>query len=157
DLHGKAEVLSTKGITRKRFAKATFVPEPAAMNRRDFSSFSSGIRHVDRALDRSSPSVRTCTIMRLSTRPFLVFCLAFPCVGCGRSALLSTDALPLKRVVLYRNGVGYFERSGHVDEEEVRFKMKESEVGDFLATLAVIERGGSSVKAAAFPVADPDE
>ncbi|MGH7281547.1 MAG: hypothetical protein ACRELY_08500, partial [Polyangiaceae bacterium] len=59
--------------------------------------------------------------------------------------------------MLYRNGVGYFERAGHVDEEEVRFKMKETEVGDFLATLAVIERGGSSVKAAAFPVADPDE
>ena len=95
--------------------------------------------------------------MRLSTRGLLAFVLAFPCVGCGRSALLSTDALPLKRVVLYRNGVGYFERAGHVDEEEVRFKMKETEVGDFLATLAVIERGGSSVKAAAFPVADPDE
>ena len=95
--------------------------------------------------------------MRLSTRTLLVALLAFPSIGCGRSALLSTDALPLKRVVLYRNGVGYFERAGHVDEEEVRFKMKETEVGDFLATLAVIERGGSSVKAAAFPVADPDE
>src|SRR5450432_4254262 len=83
--------------------------------------------------------------------------LALPTVGCGRSALLSTDALPLKRVVLYRNGVGYFERSGHVDEEQVRFKMRDSEVGDFLASLAVIERGGSSVRAAAFPVDDPED
>jgi hypothetical protein len=58
--------------------------------------------------------------------------------GCGRSALVSSDALPLKRVVLYRNGVGYFERAGHVEEDEVRFKMKEAQVGDFLATLAVI-------------------
>lgn len=85
----------------------------------------------------------------------LVF--ALPTIGCGRSALLSTDALPLKRVVLYRNGVGYFERSGHVDEQEVRFKMRDTEVGDFLASLAVIEQGGSSVKAAAFPVQDPYE
>ncbi len=62
-----------------------------------------------------------------------------------------------QRVVLYRNGVGYFERAGHVDEEEVRFKMRDTEVGDFLASLAVIEQGGSSVKAAAFPVEDPNE
>ncbi len=93
--------------------------------------------------------------MRLSTRSLLIGLLAFPSVGCGRSALLSTDALPLQRVVLYRNGVGYFERSGHVEDEEVRFKMKETEVGDFLASLAVIERGGSSVRAAAFPLDDP--
>lgn len=93
--------------------------------------------------------------MRKSLRLCALAILTLPSIGCGRSALLSTDALPLKRVVLYRNGVGYFERSGHVDEEEVRFKMKETEVGDFLATLAVIERGGSSVKAAAFPLEDP--
>jgi hypothetical protein len=84
-------------------------------------------------------------------------CLALCAIGCGRSALLSTDALPLKRVVIYRNGVGYFERHGHVEEDEVRFKMRGSEVGDFLATLAVMEQGGSSVKAAAFPLADEEQ
>jgi hypothetical protein len=72
--------------------------------------------------------------------------------GCGRSAIATTDALPVNRVVVYRNGVAYFERSGHVEDNEVRFKMKQSEVGDFLATLAVMERGGSSVRAAAFPL-----
>ena len=34
-------------------------------------------------------------------------------VGCGRSASVQTAAsLPLRRVVVYRNGVGYFEREG---------------------------------------------
>ena len=59
--------------------------------------------------------------------------------------------------VVYRNGVAYFERAGHVDEGEVRFKMKQSEVGDFLATLAVMEQGGSSVRAAAFPLDVDDD
>src|SRR5579872_6870695 len=72
--------------------------------------------------------------------------------GCGRPPVLTTDALPVKRVVVYRNGVAYFERAGHVDRDEVRFKMRQTEVGDFLATLAVMERGGSSVRAAAFPL-----
>jgi hypothetical protein len=76
-------------------------------------------------------------------------------IGCGRSAIVASN-LPLQRVVVYRNGVAYFERGGLIDEPEVRFKMKEGEVGDFLATLAVMEKGGSSVRAAAFPLHDPD-
>jgi len=60
--------------------------------------------------------------------------------------------LPIKRVVVYRNGVAYFERAGHVEKDEVRFKMRQAEVGDFLATLAVMEQGGSSVRSAAFPM-----
>jgi Domain of unknown function (DUF4139) len=74
--------------------------------------------------------------------------------GCGRQAIATTDALPVSRVVVYRNGVAYFERAGRVDDGEVRFKMKRTEVGDFLATLAVMERGGSSVRSAAFPLPD---
>lgn len=64
------------------------------------------------------------------------------------------NALPVERVIVYRNGVAYFERAGHVDQGEVRFKMRPEEVDDFLATLAVMERGGSSVRAAAFPLED---
>jgi hypothetical protein len=77
--------------------------------------------------------------------------------GCGRPPVLTTDALPVRRVVVYRNGVAYFERMGHVDRDEVRFKMRQTEVGDFLATLAVMERGGSSVRAAAFPLKEEEE
>jgi len=82
----------------------------------------------------------------------VVMALAVAATGCGRSAIITTDALPLKRVVVYRNGIAYFERAGRVDGQEVRFKMRGGEVGDFLATLAVLERGGSSVRAASFPL-----
>lgn len=78
-------------------------------------------------------------------------------VGCGRNPAVSADGLPLRRVVIYRNGVGYFERVGRVEESEVRFKVKESEVGDFLATLAVSETGGSSVRSVAFPLKVEDD
>src|ERR1700733_2366269 len=95
--------------------------------------------------------------MRTRVLVSLATCLGLFSVGCGRQAVVSADALPLKRVVVYRNGVAYFERGGHVEGGEVRFKMKEGEVGDFLATLAVMERGGSSVRAAAFPLKMDDE
>jgi hypothetical protein len=55
-------------------------------------------------------------------------------------------------VVVYRNGVGYFERGGETSGEQVSFNMRQRMVGDFLATLAIVERGGSSLKAASFPI-----
>lgn len=73
-------------------------------------------------------------------------------LGCARGPNVSTDQLPLKRVVIYRNGVGYFERSGRVDADAVTFKMRQRMVGDFLASLAIVERGGSSVRSASFPL-----
>ncbi len=57
----------------------------------------------------------------------------------------------MTRVVVYRNGVAYFERAGRVDTEKIAFKVRSDSVGDFLATLSVMEKGGSSVRAAAFP------
>ncbi len=90
----------------------------------------------------------------LVSRALLATLLA--ATGCGRSAAVqTTSSLPLRRVVVYRNGVGYFERQGHVSEGEVRFRVTQREVDDFLATLAVMERGGSSVRSAAFPL--PEE
>jgi hypothetical protein len=72
--------------------------------------------------------------------------------GCARGPDVASPELPLQRVVVYRNGVGYFERGGEVDGEQVSFKMRQRMVGDFLATLAIVERGGSSLKAASFPL-----
>src|SRR5580700_7242259 len=60
--------------------------------------------------------------------------------------------LPVQHVAIYRNGVSYIERAGHAGSGDVRFKMKESQVSDFLATVEVTERGGGSVRAAALPV-----
>src|SRR3954454_3906365 len=72
-------------------------------------------------------------------------------LGCARGPDVGSG-LGLKRVVIYRNGVGYFERQGRVDSDEVSFRVRTEKVGDFLATLAVIEQGGSSVRSASFPV-----
>lgn len=73
-------------------------------------------------------------------------------VGCARGPNVVSHDLPLKRVVVYRNGVGYFERAGRIHDERVGFEMRQRMVGDFLASLAVIERGGSSVRSASFPL-----
>jgi len=77
---------------------------------------------------------------------------AFATSGCATSPAVSAPGLSLRKVVIYRNGVGYFERSGKVRGDRVAFQVRKEEIGDFLATLAVLERGGSSVRAASFPL-----
>jgi hypothetical protein len=72
--------------------------------------------------------------------------------GCSAVPAFDADGLPLTTVVVYRNGVGYFERAGKVDADRVAFRVRKNEIGDFLATLAVLERGGSSVRSASFPL-----
>src|SRR5262245_52938058 len=80
------------------------------------------------------------------------FLIAFG-AGCATPPPVAVPGLSLRKVVIYRNGVGYFERGGHVESERVQFKVRKNEIGDFLATLAVLERGGSSVRSASFPTA----
>jgi len=78
-------------------------------------------------------------------------------VGCATPPPVVAPGLALRKVVIYRNGVGYFERGGRVDSDRVQFKVRKDEVGDFLATLAVLERGGSSVRSASFPLDVEDD
>jgi hypothetical protein len=72
--------------------------------------------------------------------------------GCATPPPVASQGLALRRVVIYRNGVAYFEREGRVRGDKVSFKVRRDEVGDFLASFAVMERDGSSVRAASFPM-----
>ena len=87
------------------------------------------------------------------TLSVLAVSLSIPLLtGCFSSAQVESKQLPVRRVVVYRNGVAYFERGGHIDTNEVYFNLRKENVGDFLATLAVLERGGQTVRSASFPV-----
>jgi hypothetical protein len=59
---------------------------------------------------------------------------------------LAAADLPVKQVVLYKNGVGYFERSGEVASgEAARLRFKASEMNDVLKSLTVEDRSGKVV------------
>ena len=73
-------------------------------------------------------------------------------LGCAHAPLVEAPSLPLRKVVLYRNGVAYFERDAVVSAPNVAFHVRESELGDFLASLSILEASGRTVKAAAYPV-----
>jgi hypothetical protein len=62
------------------------------------------------------------------------------------AAGLAAADLSVKQVVLYKNGVGYFERSGEVAAgEAARLQFKASEMNDVLKSLTVEDRSGKVV------------
>jgi hypothetical protein len=75
--------------------------------------------------------------------------------GCARGPAVRTSKdLPLERVVLYRNGVGYFERHGRFKGDEVEFQVRKDDVGDFLSSLTAVNADGQ-VHSVSFEVKEP--
>lgn len=60
--------------------------------------------------------------------------LSLSLVGCA-----TDQQLGLRRVVLYQNGIGYFERSGELHGERYYLQLREHEVGDVLKSMVVID------------------
>lgn len=53
--------------------------------------------------------------------------------------------MQLRRVTLYGNGIGYFERSGVLGGKTLRLELSRGELDDVLKTLTVIDRQGAGV------------
>jgi hypothetical protein len=67
-------------------------------------------------------------------------------------------APPITRVVLYKHGVGYFEREGPVEgEAALALTFKQSEVSDVLKSLTVLDLGGGHVASVSYNSTKPLE
>ena len=71
------------------------------------------------------------------------------------SPLRAAD-LPVTQVVLYKNGVGYFERSGELRAgEAARLDFKATEMNDVLKSLSVNQKGGGPVTGLRYDSSEP--
>jgi hypothetical protein len=67
-------------------------------------------------------------------------------------------ALPITRVVLYKHGVGYFEREGKVEgEATLALTFKQAEVSDVLKSLTVLDLDGGHVASVSYDSTKPLE
>jgi hypothetical protein len=73
------------------------------------------------------------------------------------SAALALPAdLPVKQVVLYKHGVGFFERSGRLAPgESARLDFNTSEMDDVLKSLTIDEKGGGKISGLRYDSLDP--
>src|SRR5438046_5212540 len=64
--------------------------------------------------------------------------------------------LPVRQVVLYKHGVGYFERSGQLAAgESARLDFKATEMNDVLKSLTVEEKGGGKITGLRYDSSEP--
>ena len=77
----------------------------------------------------------------LATASFASVASLGACGGGQRFRYPTADApLRLDRVVLYRNGVGYFERSGRIEGDLLTLKVRKDQVNDLLKSLTIVDR-----------------
>ena len=63
-----------------------------------------------------------------------------------RATLPATGALPVRRVVLYKTGVGYFEHLGNVrNRQDVAIRFTSAQLNDVLKSLTTIDLGNGQV------------
>ncbi len=76
--------------------------------------------------------------------------------GCAHRTPLATTGgeLGLDRVVLYRSGIGYFERRGEIDGDVLRLKVRKDQVNDLLKSLTVVDRSSGKTLSVSMPL-DP--
>jgi len=64
--------------------------------------------------------------------------------------------LPLRRIILYKSGVGYFEHAGAVTgNQQVEIDLTSDQLNDVLQSLTALDLGGGRVVGAAYNTAEP--
>src|SRR3954449_2485821 len=82
--------------------------------------------------------------------------LRTPAILLLTATLASPAELPVKQVVLYKHGVGFFERSGRLPAgESARLDFNASEMNDVLKSLTIDERGGGKITGLRYDSMDP--
>jgi hypothetical protein len=76
--------------------------------------------------------------------------------GQDKAAQEEKDPLPLKKVVLYNAGVGFFERRAEVDgTAKVDLKFNVGDVNDLLKSMVLEDRGGGRISTVTYSSMDP--
>jgi hypothetical protein len=77
--------------------------------------------------------------------PLLSFLVAVGCGAGNRPVLEGPGRLALRRVVLFQNGLGYFERRGIAEGRSVDLRVRPDQVDDVLKSLTIVDRSGATV------------
>src|ERR1017187_7410741 len=85
-------------------------------------------------------------------------CISFLLIATTTFAPLYAAELPIRRIMLYKHGVGYFERSGNTTVgADIVLEFKASEMNDVLKSLTLLDRSGGRVSGVSYESSDPIE
>lgn len=87
--------------------------------------------------------------------PLFLLSLAAFAPACGAGATAVRSDAPLGRVVIYRNGIAYFERTAQVGDEGLRLSVPADKVNDFLKSLTVTDAKTGKPAPISYPTSLP--
>src|SRR5262245_55298077 len=90
-------------------------------------------------------------------RVLLVVASAAALGGCIRNHRSHVEGGVLGRIVIYRNGVAFYERHARVDHGHVSIRVPRDKVDDFLKSLTVVERRTGKTLAVTIPRREADD
>ena len=96
----------------------------------------------------------------VGTREYTTLRAAYFQAGLVRSGPAATlrPMLPIRRVILYKHGVGYFERSGRVEgDAAIDLSFRAAEMNDVLKSLTTLDLGGGHVASVSYESTKPLE
>ncbi|MCC6428507.1 MAG: hypothetical protein IT435_17020 [Phycisphaerales bacterium] len=74
----------------------------------------------------------------------------------ARGNTIKLESLPIKRITLYRSGVGSFERRGVIDgDASVQLRFNTDQVNDILKSMVVLDLGGGQVDSVSYGSKEP--
>lgn len=72
------------------------------------------------------------------------------------AAASAADQVPIKKIVLYRSGVGYFERSGMVDgNAEIQLRFNAEQINDILKSMVLLDLSGGRIDTVSYASKEP--
>ena len=85
--------------------------------------------------------------------------LLLPCLaaltGCGATTTFVHSDTTLGRVVVYRNGIAYFERTARIERDTLDLKVPADKIDDFLKSLTVVDARTGEPAPIAYPTQSP--
>lgn len=107
---------------------------------------------------RRNPSLMYIGLMKPVIRVGTLTCLLLVGhVACQPNRTAQTpeaapSVLPITRVVLYQNGVGYFEREGILEGDRLTLQVRPSQINDLLKSLTIVDRSDGRAVSVSLPL-----
>ncbi|MGE3107272.1 MAG: hypothetical protein AB7G11_01450 [Phycisphaerales bacterium] len=76
--------------------------------------------------------------------------------GATRDAAAQSDPLPIRKITLYRSGVGFFEREGAIQgDAHIQLRFNTEQINDIIKSMVVLDRSGGKIDAISYGSKEP--
>ncbi len=102
----------------------------------------------------------TALILAVGAATSLATMLAIPAPALAQPATVakaaSDEQVPIRRITLYRSGVGYFERGGTIDgNAEIQLRFNTDQINDILKSMILLDLDGGKIESVSYGSKEP--